>query len=77
MTDVVERHAVQNRRLIPLTEWPSHHPWPTVGSLRQYVFLADENGFDKVVRRVGRRILIDEAAFFSWVDERSAEVTYE
>lgn len=26
-------------------------------------------GFDRVLRRVGRRVLIDEAAFFNWVNQ--------
>lgn len=56
-------------RLIPLTEWPQHHSWPPVGGLRHLVFYASENGFDRVVRRVGKRVLIDEKEFFSWVND--------
>jgi len=56
------------RRLIPLTKWPEYYPWPTVPALRQLVFHADSNGFSAVIRRVGRRILIDEAEFFKWID---------
>ena len=55
-------------RLIPLTDWNQHHAWPPIGGLRHLVFFERTNGFDKVVRRVGRRVLIDEAAFFAWVD---------
>ncbi|MGM0578763.1 MAG: hypothetical protein ACQEXJ_23780 [Myxococcota bacterium] len=58
-------------RLIPLTEWNEHHPWPPLGGLRHLVFHAESNGFHKVVKRVGRRVLLDEAAFFEWVDEQS------
>ncbi len=56
-----------NPRLIPLTDWPNHHAWPPMGGLRHLVFHAKSNGFDAVIRRVGRRILIDEAAFFLWI----------
>lgn len=59
------------RKLIPLTSWPKHHNYPPVGGLRHLVFNAKENGFDKCIRRVGRRILIDEQAYFKWVDEQS------
>lgn len=59
-------------RLIPVTKWPEIHPWPSVAGLRDLTFHAKRNGFDAVVRRVGRRVLIDEAAFFEWV-KRSAE----
>lgn len=55
-------------RYIPLTEWPKYHSWPPIGGLRHLVFYADQNGFDKVIRRAGRRVLIDEQAFFGWVD---------
>ena len=55
-------------RLIPLTDWNQHHAWPPIGGLRHLVFFENTNGFDEVVRRVGRRVLIDEAAFFAWVN---------
>lgn len=60
-------------RLIPLTEWPKHHTWPSVAALRHYVFFAKTNGFDKVIRRVNRRILIDESAFFDWIVEQDKQ----
>ena len=53
---------------IPVTDWNQRHPWPPIGGLRHLIFHATSNGFDKVIRRVGRRVLIDEAAFFAWVD---------
>lgn len=55
-------------RLIPLTDWNQHHAWPPIGGLRHLVFFEKTNGFHNVVRRVGRRVLIDEAAFFAWVN---------
>ena len=61
-------------RLIPLTEWAKHHDWPPVGGLRHLVFFEKTNGFDNVVKRVGRRVLIDEGAFFEWVDAQQGKV---
>ncbi|MCO5110486.1 MAG: hypothetical protein M9929_06535 [Burkholderiaceae bacterium] len=58
-------------RLIPLTDWNQYHAWPPIGGLRHLVFFERTNGFDKVVRRVGRRVLIDEASFFAWVDSNN------
>ena len=60
-------------RLIPLVSWNKHHDWPPTGGLRHLVFNAMENGFDRVLRRVGQRILIDEAEFFAWVERNDAE----
>ncbi len=54
-------------QLIPANEWPKHHAWPPIGGLRHLIFNAKTNGFDSVVRRVGRRVLIDQQAFFAWV----------
>jgi hypothetical protein len=41
-------------RLIPVTNWSEHHPWPPLGGLRHLIFHADTNGFHVVIRRVGR-----------------------
>ena len=54
-------------RLIPAAKWNDFHPWPPKGGLRHLIFNEKQNGFQKVVRRVGRRVLIDEAQFFEWV----------
>lgn len=59
-------------KLIPVTDWNKYQPWPPIGGLRHLIFNAHTNGFDKVIRRVGRRVLIDEAAFFEWVDDQGA-----
>jgi len=53
-------------RLIPANEWQKYHVWPPKGGLRHLIFHEKTNGFDRVVRRCGRRVLIDEAAFFEW-----------
>jgi len=62
------------RRLIPVSDWPKQHAWPPIGGLRHLIFYAKQNGFDSVVRRVGRRVLIDEAAFFQWVEGQGVSV---
>lgn len=64
---------LQSRRLIPLTDWSKYHPYPPLGGLRDLVYHAKINGFDKVIRRVNRRILIDEEAWFAWVDEKNSK----
>ncbi|HRS96309.1 MAG TPA: hypothetical protein P5179_13655 [Candidatus Latescibacteria bacterium] len=58
-------------RLIPLTKWNEYHPWPPPGGLRWLVFHEKKNGFQAVIKRVGGRVLIDEQAFFDWVDEQN------
>ena len=61
---------MSQNRVIPVTQWKEFHPWPTESGLRWLVFNADTNGFDKVVRRAGRRVLIDEACFFEWIERQ-------
>jgi hypothetical protein len=62
-----------NMRLIPATDWDKIHPWPPIGGLRHLIFNAETNGFNQVIRRIGRRVLIDEAAFFDWVNTQGAK----
>jgi len=59
--------------LIPVTRWGDHHEWPPHGGLRHLIFHEHENGFHKCVLRVGRRVLIDEKAFFEWVSEQKGD----
>ena len=56
-------------RLIPASDWNDYHEWPPSGGLRHLIFYEKTNGFHKCIRRVGRRVLIDEDAFFRWVEE--------
>jgi len=59
--------------LIPVPAWPKHHPWPSIAGLRYLIFNADINGFESCIRRVGRRVLIDEQAFFKWCESQPKE----
>ncbi len=60
-------------RLIPVPKWNDHHEYPALGGLRGLIFNRETNGFDKVVKKVGRRVLIDEQAFFTWVEEQQSK----
>jgi hypothetical protein len=66
-----------NTKLIPATQWVKYHSWPPIGGLRHLIFNAETNGFDKVIKRVGRRILIDEQAFFEWVNQQNGGDNHE
>ena len=58
---------VNNTRYIPVPNWNNHHEWPPIGGLRNLIFNKDKNGFAKVIKKIGKRVLIDEAAFLEWV----------
>lgn len=56
-------------RLILVTDWNKYFDYPTLGGLRALIFNADKNGFNKVIRRIQSRVLINVDAYFKWVDE--------
>lgn len=58
-------------KLIPVPEWKLHHSWPPIGGLRNMIFHEETNGFKSAFKRVGRRILIDEAEFFACIDRKN------
>jgi hypothetical protein len=60
---------MKQRHLIPVPKWPNHHDWPSVAALRSIIFNSKSNGFEKAFRRVGRRVLVDEQAFFECIDQ--------
>ena len=60
--------SAPQRRLLTVAQWNDHHSWPSPAGLRHLIFYASQNGFESVIRRAGRRVLIDEAAFFAWMD---------
>jgi hypothetical protein len=58
-------------RLIPVPDWNKYHDWPPVGGLRHLIFNEKTNGFASAFKRVGRRVLIDEAEFFHCVERQN------
>jgi len=43
-------------RFLTVSQWTEQHSWPPLGGLRSLIFHAASNGFDAVVRRIGRRV---------------------
>ena len=61
-------------RFLTVRQWCSEHSWPPKGGLRHLIFNANKNGLGQAIKKVGKRVLIDEAAFFSWVGNQRKEV---
>ncbi len=61
----------KSHRLIPVPQWNNFHPWPPVGGLRHLIFNEKTNGFKSAFKRVGGRVLVDEAEFFACVDMKN------
>lgn len=70
------------RALLTVRQFSDKHPAFSQSALRNYLFLADDrktsrgeiagNGLNIAVVRIGRKLLIDEAKFFQWIDEQQA-----
>ena len=48
------------------------HPFLREGGLRWALFHRHRNGLEACIKHLGRKILIDEEAFFDWLDGRDA-----
>lgn len=53
--------------LLTVKQFAAKHAAFSEASLRYHIFHEETNGFSTVLMRVGRKILIDESAFFEWV----------
>jgi len=60
-------------RLIPIPKWNKYHDWPSQGGLRHLIFNEKNNGFATAFKRVGSRVLIDEAEFFACIERQNEE----
>lgn len=59
------------RSLLTVRQFSIKYPAFPEGGLRYLIFNQNHNGFDKCIRRVGKKVLIDETAFFAWVDSNN------
>ncbi len=62
--------APESRSLLTVSQFAQKHPAFTEGGLRYHIFHADKNGFNQCIRRIGRKVLLDEQAVFRWVDSQ-------
>ncbi len=53
----------------------SKHPTITEHALRHYVRHCDGNGLKPYVRRLGRKILVSESGFHTWLHEYGAKTS--
>ena len=67
----MDTQSVTTRRLLTVAQFCEAHPWAHPGGVRAWLFNRRTNGFDSCIRRIGRKILLDETAVFAWVDAQS------
>lgn len=56
-------------RLTSPKEFILTHPQFSMGWLRKTIFNGKENGFDAVVIRLGRKVMLDLDRFEAWLEE--------
>jgi hypothetical protein len=49
------------------------NPAFTEGGIRALIFRANHNGFNRCIRRIGRKILISKSAFSNWIEAQNEE----
>jgi hypothetical protein len=74
-----QREQQAPRTLLTVRQFADKHPAFSGGALRYLIFNAKprltadgamrSNGLDAALVRLGKRVLIDEAAFFRWLDK--------
>lgn len=64
--------TIQESRLLTVKQFVEKYPWPSESGLRAIILDANKNGFHSVFKRVGRRVLVDEIAFWKTIDELQA-----
>ena len=59
--------------LLTVQQFCEKHRAFTPGGLRWLLFHRHTNGLEQAVVRLGRRLLLDEAAFFVWLQAQDQE----
>ena len=65
-----EKKQTNNPNYLTIPQFCERHEFATLGGIRHLVFHAETNGFSKCIRRMGRRVLLNEDAVFTWIDEQ-------
>ena len=60
---------MNKRSIMTVEQLCDAHPAFTPASVRWWLFRREENGLNRAVIRLGRKLLIDESAFFDWLDD--------
>lgn len=59
------------RTLLTVSQFAKKHCAFPEGSLRYLIFHADKSGFNRCIRRINSKVLLDEQEVFRWVDQQN------
>ncbi len=61
----------RSKNFLSLKQWLEKYPVIPEGGIRHLIFTNKDNFNGRVVKKLGRKILLDEQAFLSYIDEHS------
>jgi hypothetical protein len=63
------------RTFFTVRQFAEKHPFTSEAGLRYQIFNAKTNGLDsaRAIVRLGRRVLIDEDNYFSWIESKQQD----
>ena len=59
---------------VTIRQLTTNNPAFTEGGIRALIFRAESNGFNRCIRRIGRKILISKSAFHHWIEAQNGDV---
>ena len=59
---------------VTIRQLTTSNPAFTEGGIRALIFRAENNGFKRCIRRIGRKILISKSAFSNWIEAQNGDV---
>ena len=57
------------RKLVTVDQFCEDNPAFTKGAMRWLLFQRENNGLNRAVVKIGRRVLIDVNEFYRWIDD--------
>ena len=74
---MLQKSEIKNQTTVPnlmtVRQFAENFPAFSTGAIRNYIFYEELNGLqaNKVIKRVGKKILIDVERFFLWVESQN------
>jgi len=69
--DVMDQNYEKSKTLLSIEQLSQRHPAFSPSAIRHLIFDAKTNGFDQVIFRVGRKVVLEESAFVNWVLQKN------
>ncbi len=65
----------KTKNFLTIKQWLKKYEAIPEGGIRHIIFIDKDNFNAKVVKKVGRKILLDEEEFLNWIDSHSRACT--